>query len=73
MLLQICNFLLKTPFTEMALAPSFVNQYPFFLDSESSDTYLSVEHTKVVSLYCVLLSNLHLKSSDFRCECQRQK
>ena len=45
----------------------------FFLDSKSSDTYLSVENPKVVPYYCVLLSNLYLKSSNFRRECQQRK
>ena len=41
MLLQIWNFLLKTPFTEMAIKPLFFNKFAiFFKDSGSLDTYL---------------------------------
>ena len=59
---------------EMALAPLFVNQFLiFFKDSESSETYLSVEHSKVVPYFCILLSNLHLKSSNFRRGSRRRK
>ena len=74
MLLQIWNFLLKTPFTEMALKPLFFNKFAiFFKDSESSDTYLRLGCPQLVPYYCVLLSNLHLKSADFCRECRQRK
>ena len=73
MVLLICNFLLKTPPTEMALVPSFVNQFPIFFKILNPQTHLSVEHTKLVPYFCVLLSNLPLKSSNFCRESRRRK
>ena len=74
MVLQICNFLLKTYLMEMALVPLFFNKYAKKIkDSESSDTYLTPVYPKVVPYYSVLLRNLHLESGDFRHECRQQK
>merc|ERR1712105_346724 len=67
MLLQIWNFLLKTPFTEMTLKPLFFNKFAISLkDSESLDTYLRLGYPQLVPYYCDLLSNLHPKWGDFR-------
>ena len=74
MLLQIWNFLLKTPLTEMALTPIFFNKFAKKnLDSESLDTYLRLGCPQLVPYYCVLLSNLHPKCGDFRRKCRRRK
>ena len=74
MLLQIWKFLLKTPFTEIALNPYFFNKFAiFFLDSESLDTYLHLGCPQLVPYYCVLLINLHPKCGDFRQKCRWRK
>ena len=66
MLLQIWNFLLKTPFMKMAVTLLFFNKFAiFFKDSESSDTYLHLECPQLVPYYCVLLNNLNPKCGDF--------
>ena len=52
-ILEICNFWLKTYLTEMALAPSFVY------------TYLTLGWLKVVPYYWFLLNICHHKSADF--------
>ena len=72
--LQICNFYEKTPVMEMALTPLFFNKLAKQIqDSESAGTYLTPAYPKVVPYYCVLLSNLHLESSDFCRNCRRRK
>ena len=75
MLLQIWNFLLKTPLMEMALTPIFFNKFAIFFlqDSESLDTYLCLGHPQLVSYYCDLLSNLHPKWRNFRRKCRASK
>ena len=74
MLLQIWNFLLKTPLTEMALTPIFFNKFAiFFKDSGSLDTYLRLGCPKLVPYYCDLLSNLHPKWRNFRRKCRASK
>ena len=74
MLLQIWNFLLKTPLTEMALTPIFFNKFAKKnLDSESLDTYLRLGCPKLVPYYCDLWSNLHPKWRNFRRGCREAK
>ena len=74
MLLQIRNFLLKTPFTKMALKPLFFNKFAFFKkDSESLDTYLCLGCPQLVPYYCDLLSNLHPKWRNFLRGCREAK
>ena len=66
MVLQICNFWFKTYLTEKALAPLFVKKFAKKIKNLNLQTNLTLGCLKVVSYYCVLLSNLHLKSADFR-------
>ena len=74
MLLQTLNFLLKTPFMEIALKPLFFNKFAIlFKDSESLDTYLRLGCPQLVPYYCDLLSNLHPKWRNFRRGCREAK